>query len=192
MIASWRKAWNKEFPFYIVQLPRFGGNIEQVSEIMEAQLQTYRKVENTGLIVTMDLGDMNDIHPTNKKPVGNRIANWALANAYQFNTIDFSGPLFKSVTNNGNQVHINFDFVGEGLKTNGELQGFEIVEIETNGTLKKPVIVVPKIDKKRLIFDDVKITKPYIVRYGWAEKMENANLYNEANLPASPFRVLVK
>lgn len=192
MINSWRNAWGKDFPFYFVQLPPFGGSIEEVSAIMEAQLQTYRTVENTGIVVTMDVGDMNNIHPTHKKPVGERLANWTLANTYGFKNIIFSGPLFKNTIVNENKLTVNFDFAQSGLKTNGEPNGFEIVEFKQNGTHKTPKTIIPKIENETLIFDIHNFEKPFILQYGWAKKMANANLFNHEDLPASPFKILIK
>lgn len=192
MIESWRNAWRKDFPFYFVQLPPYKDSIEQVSEIMEAQLQTYRTVKNTGIVVTMDVGNMDNIHPTNKKPVGERLANWALANTYGFKNIHFSGPLFKNTTVNGNKLTVNFDFAKSGLKTNGEPNGFEIVELKQNGEHKTPKTIIPKIKNETLIFDTDNFEKPFILQYGWAKKMENANLFNNEDLPASPFKTLIK
>jgi sialate O-acetylesterase len=192
MINSWRKAWGKDFPFYFAQIAPFKGDIDGVSSIMEAQLQTYRAVKNTGIVVTMDVGNMDDIHPINKKPVGQRFANWALANTYGFKNIAFSGPLFKSTNIEEGKLIVNFDFAESGLKTDSDPNGFEIVEFEQNGTYKalKSVIAVIKNDK--LIFNVDDFEKPFILRYGWAEEMENANLFNHENLPASSFRILIK
>ena len=192
MIASWRKAWGKDLPFYFVQIAPFKGSIDEVSAIMEAQLQVYREVENTGIVVTMDVGNMDDIHPINKKPVGERLANWALANTYGFKNITVSGPLFKDVKVEGDTLRVNFDFAESGLKTEGEPSGFEIVEFESNGTQKTPKTIIPKIENDQLIFDIKDFDKPFILRYGWVEKMEHANLFNKEGLPASSFRVLIK
>lgn len=192
MIKSWRNAWGTDFPFYFVQLPPYKGSIEEVSAIMEAQLQTYRTVKNTGIIITMDVGDMDNIHPINKKPVGERLANWALANTYGFKNIVFSGPLFKSTTIDENKLTVNFDFAESGLKTDGAPNGFEIVEFKQNGTHKIPKTVIPEIKNETLIFDINNFEIPFILRYGWAKKMKNANLFNNENLPASPFKILIK
>lgn len=192
MIGSWRQALEKDFPFYFVQIAPFKGDIEGVSLIMEAQLETYRTVKNTGIVVTMDVGNMDNIHPINKKPVGERLANWALGNTYGFKNIVLSGPLFKSTKIEGNILTVNFDFAKSGLKTEGKPNGFEIVEFKKNGTLKTPKTVIPKIENNKLIFTLDNIKVPSILRYGWAGKMENANLFNNENLPASPFRVLIK
>jgi sialate O-acetylesterase len=192
MITSWRKAWGKDLPFYFVQIAPFKGSIEEVSAIMEAQLQVYREVDNTGIVVTMDVGNMDDIHPTNKKPVGERLANWALANSYGFKNISVSGPLFKDAKVEVDKLRVSFDFAQSGLKIEGEPSGFEIVEFKTNGTHKTPKTIIPKIENDTLIFNVANFDKPFILRYGWADKMVNANLFNKEGLPASSFRVLIK
>lgn len=192
MIDSWRKAWGKEFPFYFVQIAPFKGSVDEVSAIMEAQLQVYRNVKNTGMVVTMDVGNMDDIHPINKRPVGKRLANWALANTYDIKNIAISGPLYKTTTVEGNQLRVIFDFAQSGLETEGVPKGFEIVEFEGNGTHKAPKTIVPTIEKNSLVIDVKNFSKPLILRYGWAEQMEFANLFNKEGLPASTFRVLIK
>lgn len=192
MIESWRKAWGNDFPFYFVQLAPFKGSVDEVSAVMEAQLQVYRETKNIGIVITMDVGNMDDIHPTNKKPVGERLANWALANTYGYKNITFSGPLFKDTDIDGNNLIVNFDFVGSGLETAGEPSGFEIVEMEANGTYEDPKSIVPKIKNDQLVFDIGILKKPFVLRYGWAGEMVHANLFNQAGLPASSFRVLIK
>lgn len=192
MMESWQKAWGKKFPFYFVQIAPFKGSIDEVSAIMEAQLQVYRETENTGIVVTMDVGNMDDIHPINKKPVGERLANWALSKTYGFKNIPVSGPLFKTATIERDKVRVIFDFAETGLKTEGEPKGFEVVEFESNGTHKTPKTIVPKIENETLIFDIKHLNKPFILRYGWEEQMEFANLFNTEGLPASAFRVLIK
>ncbi|WP_299781570.1 sialate O-acetylesterase [uncultured Formosa sp.] len=192
MIGSWRKAWHKDLPFYFVQIAPFKGSIEEVSDIMEAQLQVYREVDNTGMVVTMDVGNMNDIHPTNKKPVGERLANWALTKSYNFNNIIVSGPLFKDTNVDADTLYVNFDFAESGLHTKGAPKGFEIIEFESNGSHKDPYAITPVIENDKLIFNIKDLQKPFILRYGWAEQMEYANLFNNVDLPASSFRVLIK
>ncbi|MFB9054208.1 sialate O-acetylesterase [Formosa undariae] len=192
MISSWRTAWDKDLPFYFVQIAPFKGSIEEVSNIMEAQLQVFKEVDNTGMVVTMDVGNMDDIHPTNKKPVGERLANWALAKSYNFNNIIVSGPLFKDTRIEGDSLYVNFDFAESGLYTKGTLKGFEIVDFEPNGSHKAPYAIIPVIEKDSLVFNIKNLQKPFILRYSWAEQMEYANLFNKADLPASAFRVLIK
>ncbi|WP_066222916.1 sialate O-acetylesterase [Formosa haliotis] len=170
MIASWRKAWKKELPFYFVQIAPFKGSIDEVSAIMEAQLQVYRKIENTGMVVTMDVGNIDDIHPTNKKPVGERLANWALSKSYDFKEITVSGPLFNGTQIKDDKLYVKFDFAESGLKSEGQPKGFEIVEFKNNGTQNAPQTIFPKIENELLVFDIKNIEKPFILRYGWADK----------------------
>jgi sialate O-acetylesterase len=140
----------------------------------------------------MDVGNMNDIHPTNKKPVGERLANWALVKTYNLKNIPVCGPLFKSLEVKDDKLRVNFEYAETGLKADGELNGFEIIELATNGTQKPSKPINPIIENDTLIFNIESFKKPFVLRYGWAEKMENANLFNKENLPASSFRVLVK
>lgn len=196
MIKGWREAWIRpELPFYFAQLPRFGGShIEEVSKIMEAQAQVLHQVAHTGMAITIDVGDMHNIHPTDKQPVGDRLALWALAKTYNKNISPYSGPIFKSVEKdqNGN-LKIIFDHTGSGLMANddGQLRGFEAVPFNSNGSEKEPQPLKAKIHGTTVIVNTEGLTAPFILRYAWAEKMEHANLSNKENLPASAFRVLV-
>lgn len=192
MIESWRDAWREELPFYFVQIAPFKGNAQGVSEIMEAQYEVFRNVDKTGMVVTMDVGNMNDIHPRDKRPVGERLAGWALSNTYAIDNINCSGPLFKTLKYEGGVTKLMFDHVEDGLMTVGKPKGFEIIAFNDNGTQKAPTPVDVSIDGSELIIRTQGITKPFIIRYGWAEKMAVANLFDQGGLPASPFRVLVK
>ncbi len=191
MIDSWREKWQADLPFYFVQIAPFKGSIDEVSAIQEAQLQVYRETKNTGIVVTMDVGKMDDIHPTNKRPVGERLANWALSNTYHKEGIVFSGPLYESAFAKADTLQVNFSFLASGLKTEGTPMGFEVLEYKSNGSYKTPKAIVPIIKDEHLIFDIEKISRPFLLRYGWEEQMEFGNLTNSENLPASAFRVLI-
>src|SRR5687768_7538809 len=134
MITDWRKHWGQgDFPFYFVQLATFNsnnGNSERGSnwaELREAQSMTL-SLPNTGMAVTTDIGDVNDIHPRNKQDVGKRLAAIALNRTYQMPRVD-SGPTYKSMKINGNKAIITFDNLGSGLSVKdkyGYVRGFEI------------------------------------------------------------------
>lgn len=196
MIKGWREAWNRpDLPFYFAQLPRFGGShIEEVSKIMEAQLQVLHEVDHTGMAITIDVGDMHNIHPTEKKAVGDRLALWALAKTYNKKISTYSGPIFKNMEQGQNgDIKILFDHTGSGLmvKGSGNLQGFEAVPFHPTGTEKRPQPLKAKIDGNSVIVNTEGLARPFVLRYGWAEEMVNANLFNSEKLPASAFRVLV-
>ena len=186
MIRDWRSAWGNDFPFYFVQLANWHANKAEPdesdwAELREAQMMTLREPQ-TGMAVTIDIGDENDIHPRNKLDVGRRLAAWALADTYKQKVIP-SGPLFDRYTVNGNEVRIRFKHA-DGLKTmdGGPLKGFALA-----GDDRHFVWADARIEGDTVIVSSPKISKPVAVRYGWADN-PIANLYNKAGLPASPFR----
>jgi len=186
MIRDWRSAWGNNFPFYFVQLANWHANKAEPdesdwAELREAQMMTLREPQ-TGMAVTIDIGDENDIHPRNKLDVGRRLAAWALAGPYSQKVIP-SGPLFDRYTINGNEVRISFKYAG-GLKTTdgGPVKGFAIA-----GDDHHFVWADARIEGDTVIVSSPKISKPVAVRYAWADN-PITNLYNKAGFPASPFR----
>ena len=186
MIRSWRSAWGREFPFYFVQLANWHASKAEPdesdwAELREAQTMTLREPQ-TGMAVTIDIGDENDIHPRNKLDVGRRLAAWALAETYGEKVIP-SGPLLDRFTIDGDKVRIRFKH-GTGLKTSdgGPVKGFAIA-----GEDRRFVWADARIEGDTVIVSSPKVVKPVAVRYGWADN-PIANLYNKAGLPASPFR----
>ena len=186
MIRNWRSAWGHDFPFYFVQLANWHASKAEPdesdwAELREAQTMTLREPQ-TGMAVTIDIGDENDIHPRNKLDVGRRLAAWALAGTYDQKVIP-SGPLFNSFKIEGDQVRIRFKH-GARLKTRdgGPLKGFAIAGEDRNF-----VWADARIEGDTVIVSSPMVSKPVAVRYGWADN-PIANLYNKAGLPASPFR----
>jgi sialate O-acetylesterase len=186
MINDWRTAWNKgDFPFYYVQLANYMSTSpvpaeDTWAELREAQLFTL-SVDNTGMASAIDIGDSSDIHPKNKREVGRRLSLIALAKTYDQN-IEYSGPVMKTFNREASQLRIFFDH-SEGLRTNGgKLTGFAIA-----GSDKKFYWAEARIEGSSVIIWNDNVDKPVAVRYGWASNPE-CNLYNEAGLPASPFR----
>jgi sialate O-acetylesterase len=192
MIADWRKLWKQgDFPFYFVQLAPYKYNKQQdvpeLAELWEAQTNTLTAAKNTGMAVTTDIGNLNDIHPKNKQDVGLRLALWALAKDYGKSDVVYSGPLYDSMSVEGNKVRIKFKHTAGGLKTkdNQDLTLFTIA-----GADKKFVPAKAKIDGETVVVWSDEVPNPVAVRYGWTEFAEPSayNLYNKAGLPASPFR----
>jgi sialate O-acetylesterase len=182
MIANWRSDFkNEKLPFYFVQI---SPHRSQNPVIREAQLYTYRTVANTGMAVTTDNGDSLNIHPRNKKLVGERLALWALHNEYGKKDIVYSGPLYKSMKVDGNKIRIRFDFVDGGLiaKDGKELNEFTIAGDDKNFVPAKATIEGDEV----VVYSD-KVAKPAAVRFAWRNVPE-PNFYNKAGLPASPFR----
>jgi len=186
MIADWRKQWNSNLAFYFVQLANYLERkpVQFDSEwaaLREAQAHALH-LENTGIAVTIDIGEANDIHPKNKQEVGCRLALAALANTYK-KKIAYSGPVYQSHTIQGNKVSIHFTPLQGGLKVNGtSLKGFTIA-----GADHKFYPAQAKIEGETVVVSAPEVTMPLAVRYAWADNPE-CNLYNEDGLPANPFR----
>jgi sialate O-acetylesterase len=188
MITNWRKAWGQvNFPFLFVQLANFMDAKPEPAEsawaeLREAQSMTL-SLSNTGMAVAIDIGDAKDIHPKNKQDVGHRLALNALAIAHGRNA-EFSGPVYQSMTTVGNQIQLKFRHIGGGLvaKNNEPLKGFAIA-----GEDHKFVWADAKIDGETVVVWSDKVSQPMAVRYAWADNPV-CNLYNKADLPASPFR----
>jgi sialate O-acetylesterase len=190
MINDWRNKWQEgNFPFLFVQLPNFMDAKHEPSEsnwalMREAQLKTL-SLPNTALAVTIDIGEWNDIHPLNKKDVGNRLAAAAEKVAYGDDKINYSGPIYKSMGIDGNKIILSFENVNGGLiaKNGRELKGFAIA-----GADKHFVWAQAKIENNKIIVWSNEISNPVAVRYAWADNPDRANLINKGGLPASPFR----
>lgn len=190
LIRDWREKWHEgNFPFLFVQLPNYMEAKKQPSEsnwamLREAQLKTL-SLPNTGMAVTIDIGEWNDIHPVDKKDVGKRLALAAERVAYDDTNAVYSGPIYKSMKVEGNQIKLSFTNTGSGLMTKGggKLGGFAIT-----GPDKHFVWANARIEGNKIIVWSNKIKDPVAVRYAWADNPKNANLYNKEGLPASPFR----
>lgn len=191
LIKDWRNHWNQgDFPFLFVQLANFmkadSVPVESTwAELREAQSKTLA-LPNTGMAVTTDVGDALDIHPKDKQTVGNRLALAAFKVAYQQNLI-FTGPVYKSMSIKGNTATLTFEYVGTGLKAKdkyGYLKGFTIAGENHQFFYAKAIIT----GNNTIEVSCPEIKQPVAVRYGWANNPDDANLYNSADLPASPFR----
>lgn len=190
MINDWRRRWDQgDFPFYFVQLASFkagGGTSASGStwaELREAQSMTL-SLPNTGMAVTTDIGDSDDIHPRNKLDVGNRLAAIALHDTYKMKN-PYSGPLYKKMKIDDDKIRIYFDHVENGLQVNGgnELVGFEIAGEDQ---VFKPADA--KIVGNYIEVSNSDVSEPLAVRYGWYDDNIDINLFNSAGFPASPFR----
>ncbi len=180
MIADWRTKWKQgDFPFYFVQIAPFKG---QPAEIREAQFLTLSKTKNTAMAVTTDVGNAENIHPTQKKPVGHRLALAARALTYG-EKIEYSGPLYESMKVQSGEVALSFSHVGSGLVAkDGDLKGFTIA-----GADGKFVPAKAEIKGDSVVVSAEGVTEPKAVRYGW-ENVPDVNLFNKEGIPASPFR----
>lgn len=182
LVESWRKNWgDAELPFYFVQLS--GLDRPSWTWFRDSQRRLMMEIPHTGMVVCSDKGDSLDVHPKQKREVGERLAAWALNKTYGYKNVTPSGPLYKSVTWNEGAAYISFDYA-DGLSTS---DGTPIRTFEVAGDdgLFHPAQAVIEKDKIKVWNDKVK--KPKIVRYGW-QPFTRANLVNSAGLPASTFR----
>jgi sialate O-acetylesterase len=178
LIRSWRAAWGRELPFLFVQLSTFGGHPhEDWARLREVQRNVAQTVPNTAMVVSLDVGEKDDIHPKRKQPVGERLARAARALVYS-QPVAWRGPTLARVEPDGRTLR--FDNAGDGLRTDGQpLCGLEVAGAdgefhEVTGTITG---------------DTVTITSPAEVRqvrYAWHSWTE-ANLFNSHGLPAEPF-----
>ena len=196
LIQGWRSAWKLgDFPFYYVQLApyNYGYNREtpagdipdflRLPYIWEAQANALR-IPNTGMAVITDITNLYDIHPADKKDVGYRLSLWARANTYGEKTLVYSGPLYRSMTVEGNLMRLSFDHVGGGLVTNDgqPLKWFEIA-----GEDRTFYKAEAEIAGDTVVVWSPRVASPKAVRFGW-NQLAVPNLANKEGLPASPFR----
>jgi sialate O-acetylesterase len=227
LIRDWRSRWGEgDFPFLFVQLPNYWPHTNEPCPkengrdpgwvvVREAQLLTLKTVPNTGMAVTIDVGDGANLHPPDKIDIANRLVLWACHLAYG-EDITFSGPIYDSFTVTGDKVHIKFKFAGTGLKIGSPPPATRSPAAATapgaSTPANQPPVVTPMppstelkgfavagADKRfvwaRAVIEGAdtvtvwseEVKQPVAVRYGWANNPE-VNLYNSADLPAAPFR----
>ncbi len=191
MITDWRTRWKQgNFPFYFVQLTTFNqnnGNSNKSStwaELREAQALTL-KLPNTGMAVTTDIGDPQDIHPKNKQDVGLRLAQIALNKTYNKGNV-YTGPVFADIKIVDSKAIISFTNLGSGLQTKdkyGYVRGFEVA-----GADKIFKYANAYIDGDKVILFEKNTPTPIAVRFSWADDASESNLFNKEGFPAAPFR----
>ncbi len=197
LINDFRVDWDMpNLPFYVVQLANFKkaqSNPVEPNQYWPYVRESMRKVtdtlKNTDMVVTIDIGDADNIHPTNKMELGRRLSLFALKNEYNRDIIA-SGPKFQSAEIKGNKMILTFSEVGSGLATDDgqRLAGF--VMAESNGEYiwaNAEIIPGIKNNTQQVEISSPKINKPTSIKYGWANNPNMLNLYNKEGLPASPF-----
>ncbi|MFV2066028.1 MAG: sialate O-acetylesterase [Pirellulales bacterium] len=186
MIQDWRKAWGQgDFAFLFVQLAPYrynGQDKRNCAELWEAQFKTL-KLPNTGMAVTVDVGNVRDIHPKNKQDVGKRLALWALGTTYGKDIV-YSGPLYRSLKIDGDRARITFDHVDGGLVSQ---DGKPLRDFEIAGADQQFLPATATVEGKEVVVRSEAVAKPAAVRYGWYDAAQ-PNLSNKEGLPASPFR----
>jgi sialate O-acetylesterase len=182
LVRDWRARWGYEFPFAWAQLPDFAGAGRDWPTVREAMLQTLA-LPKTGMAITIDVGEANDIHPKNKQAVGHRLALWALGTVYGKKVAAVSGPLPVGHQVRGREIVVSFKHADGGLVAkDGELKGFTIA-----GADRQWMPAQARIEGDTVVVNAAGVTAPVAVRYAW-ENLPTCNLYNGAGLPASPFR----
>jgi sialate O-acetylesterase len=210
LFTGLRKAWNQgDFPVYFVQLPNFSGQPndielgdENFSGTRLAQFKALKSIPNTGMAVTIDTSDTGDLHPNNKRDVGDRLAQWALVKDYGRKDLICSGPLYKGMKIEGSKIRIMFDSIGKGLiigKKHGE-EPMQEVPTEKLGCFALAITDPsnPKglkwswadavIDGDTVVVSSPDIQNPVAARYACICNPTGNKLYNKNGLPASPFR----
>jgi sialate O-acetylesterase len=190
---GWRRAWGQnDLPFYFVQLPAFNESATGWIRLREEQRRSLA-IEQSGMAVTIDLRDA-DIHPANKLDVGNRLALWALAKKYG-QRIPFSGPLFRSATVDGDAMRVEFEHAGRGLMVARKqglappkpMPNLKLAHFELADQAGRWHSAEATIDGVTVLVRSPAVAKPRAVRYACSGAPIDANLYNLAGLPASPF-----
>jgi sialate O-acetylesterase len=190
LINNWRKAWQDEFSFYFVQLSSFGkfqnSNLGSAwAELREAQSMTL-SLPKTGMAVTTDIGNPDNVHPRNKEDVGKRLAANALANTYHLPLEVYCGPTFQSVEFKNGQAVLVFKNIGKGWQIKdqyGYIKGFEVA-----GSNQIFFYAQARLEGDNIIVRSDKVLDPQTVRYGWTDSPIDANLFNVEGFPASSFR----
>ncbi len=199
LITSWRNEWQggsggrggrKDFPFLWVQLPNFGA-VDSVPPLhaawatMRASQSAALALPATGQAITIDIGDPGNIHPRDKQDVGKRLALLARAVAYG-QAVESRGPTYRRHSISGGRVTIEFDHSAGGLVSHAPdntLPGFAIAGADHNF-----VAAQARIEGNRVVVWNASVPQPVAVRYAWSNSPPNASLYNQAGLPAPPFR----
>lgn len=183
LITSWRKNWSDEFPFYFVQIAPYKTGTNNFSNVTvrNSQRKILKEIPKTGMVLTSDISDTIDIHPKNKKSVGIRLANLALAEVYKINSNLVNGPLFKEIKIEKNKVTVSFNYA-DGLYFKNKISNqFEVAGADG--------IFVPAealIKNNQVIVTNKKVSNPVKVRFAWGNTTQS-DLFNKANLPASCF-----
>lgn len=188
LVDGWRSVWGRQdLPYYYVQIAPYHYDDENPNVLAEfwlAQAEIEKQIPHSGMVVISDIGDLNDIHPTNKQDVGKRLANMALARTYGRAGIVDRGPVYRSHVATSNKLVLTFDHVGSGLASRDgkPLTTFEIGSVNRPWTAAEAKITSPN----TIELSSDRISKPTVVRFAF-HKLATPNLMNKDGLPAQTF-----
>jgi sialate O-acetylesterase len=184
MIRDWRAWFERDLPFGFVQLPVFAGYRPRgmMAELRDAQRRALA-TPGTGMAITIDLGDPNDVHASDKAVIGERLAAWALHRVYASRDVEDSGPLYRGMRIDGPRVHVLFDHAGGGLVA--PPIPFGAFEVAADDRRWQPAAA--EIQGDRVVVRSPWVERPVAVRFAWAD-VPTVTIRNRAGLPASPFR----
>jgi len=187
LVSDWRKVWGgHDFPFYFVQLAPFdyrGDAVFQLPELWAAQTAAMKLIPNSGMAVINDVGNLGNIHPQNKAPVGERLARWALHGTYDKKALVHCGPIVKEVTRAGGQLRVTFDSIGSELASR---DGQALTWFEVAGADQVYVPATAALDGDSVVVGASGVAEPQWVRFAWHETAV-PNLMNAEGLPANSF-----
>lgn len=184
LISEWRKQFQSDLPFYYVQIAPYSGYSGESGTLLREQQVKMLEIPKTGMVVISDLvDDVKDIHPQFKKPVGERLANVALAGTYNKQGIVYQSPLYKSMKVEKNKIRILFDNANPGLQA----KGGDLTEFMIAGEDKKFYPAKARIDKGTVVVTAKEVKKPVAVRFAWGNA-SIPNLFSKEGLPVPSFR----
>lgn len=198
LVNTWRSQWlQDELPFYFVQIAPYDYNKRYnrksdsygANRVREAQVKAAQQISNSGVVITTDVGQCDEIHPPEKEIIANRLANWALTKDYGFSELPYRSPEYKSVEFKKGKAKIEFNFYGKDknnllLDSSRKLKDFQIAGADK--VFYDAEVIVGKKQKSITIYSD-KVANPVAVRYGFVDCLEGS-LFSKAGLPVSPFR----
>lgn len=190
LIRQWRDDFmDDSLPFLMVQLPmhryRHDPDTKNWCIIREAQMKAYYTIKNTGIAVIIDCGQFHEIHPKNKKPVGQRLAMQALCQVYHLmEEKDAFGPLYQDFLYRDGGMEISFKFADDGFSVKGELSGFEIAGEDQ---VFYPARAAALLNSNKIFLSAEEVKQPVMARYLWTNYGE-VTLFGANGLPAAPFR----
>ena len=185
LINGWRKEWNEEdLPFYFVQIcPYKYKKAGILPQLWQGQYRAAAEIPNCEIISAVDYGEVNNIHPANKYPVGKRLALMALAKSYKLKVAMHKYPVFKSIKTADNKLIIHIENSNGGLKTNDNKA---VREFQIAGKDNKYYPAKAKISNNKITLISPKVSNPEKVKYAW-HNQANPNVVNQEGLPLLPF-----